>query len=75
MALDTPINRGVCIGGGNSCPPDDVGGAPGYEEFLEALGDPSHPEHEHLKAWIGGAFDPAAFDVEDVNARLSPSDY
>ena len=48
---------------------------PGYEEFLEALRDPSHPEHEHLKAWIGGAFDPTAFDVAETNARLSPSDY
>ncbi|MDO9095956.1 MAG: plasmid pRiA4b ORF-3 family protein [Rubrivivax sp.] len=75
VALDTPIDRSVCIGGENACPPEDVGGAPGYEEFLEALRDPSHPEHEHLTAWIGGAFDPAAFDVEDVNVRLSPSEY
>jgi Plasmid pRiA4b ORF-3-like protein len=75
VALDTPIDRGVCIGGENACPPEDVGGAPGYEEFLEALRDPSHPEHEHLKAWIGGAFDPAAFDVDAVNVRLSPSEY
>ncbi|WP_199221265.1 plasmid pRiA4b ORF-3 family protein [Maritimibacter sp. 55A14] len=27
------------------CPPDDVGGFPGYEEFLEAMADPKHPEH------------------------------
>jgi len=74
VALDTPIDRGVCIGGENACPPEDVGGSPGYEEFLEALRDPSHPEHDHLKAWIGGAFDPTAFDVEAVNARLSPSE-
>jgi hypothetical protein len=75
VALDTPIDRGVCIDGENACPPEDVGGAPGYEEFLEALRDPSHPEHDHLKAWIGGAFDPQAFDVAETNARLSPSDY
>jgi len=75
VALDTPIDRGVCIGGENACPPEDVGGAPGYEEFLEALRDPSHPEHVHLKAWIGGAFDPTAFNVEEVNVRLSPSEY
>ena len=40
------------------CPPEDVGGFPGYEDFLNAIGDPKHPEHEHLKAWYGGAFDP-----------------
>lgn len=75
VTLDTPIDRGVCIGGENACPPEDVGGAPGYEEFLEALRDPGHPEHDHLKAWIGGTFDPTAFDVAKTNARLSPSDY
>lgn len=26
--------------------PEDVRGAPGYEEFLEALEDPSNPQHE-----------------------------
>lgn len=47
------------------------GGAPGYEEFLTALADPKHPEHEDLKEWIGGSFDPAAFDVAEVNQRLN----
>ena len=75
VAIDTPIDRAVCIGGENACPPEDVGGAPGYEEFLEALRDPSNPEHEDLKAWIGGSFDPAAFDVAEVNERLRPSEY
>lgn len=71
VAIATPIDRTLCIGGENACLPEDAGGAPGYEEFLEALGDPSNPEHEDLKAWIGGSFDPAAFDVADVNERLS----
>jgi hypothetical protein len=75
VALDAPISRGVCIGGENACPPEDVGGAPGYEEFLAALADPTHSEHGHLKEWIGGAFDPATFDVDEVNRRLSPSEY
>ncbi len=37
------------------CPPEDVGGFPGYEEFLEAIGDPKHPEHADLKAWYSAA--------------------
>lgn len=74
VALDAPIDTGVCIGGENACPPEDVGGPPGYEEFLAALADPKHPEHRDLKEWIGGSFDPVAFSVDDVNVRLSTSE-
>lgn len=35
--------------------------------------DPENSEHENLKEWIGGAFDPTAFDVAEVNERLTPS--
>jgi hypothetical protein len=72
VELDAPISHGVCIGGENACPPEDVGGAPGYEEFLEALADPDHYEHQHLKDWIGASFNPAAFDVAEANQRLIP---
>jgi hypothetical protein len=74
VAVDAPIARAVCIGGKNACPPEGVGGPPGYEEFLEVLADPGNSEHEHLKAWIGGSFDLKAFDVAEVNDRLSPSE-
>jgi hypothetical protein len=33
------------------CPPEDVGGAPGYADYLEATSDPTHPEHEHMRLW------------------------
>lgn len=75
VTLDAPISLGVCIGGENACPPEDVGGAPGYEEFLAALADPDDPQHGELKAWIGGSFDPTAFDVAEVNQRLGPSEH
>ena len=65
----------MCIGGENACPPEDLGGAPGYEEFLAALADPNNPEHDEFKEWIGGSFDPTAFDVAEVNQRLSPSEH
>lgn len=66
-----PVASALCIGGENACPPEDVGGAPGYAEFLEALADPTHPEHEDRKEWIGGSFDPRAFDIDEVNRRLT----
>ncbi|MBF6560332.1 MAG: plasmid pRiA4b ORF-3 family protein [Candidatus Binataceae bacterium] len=59
-----------CLGGDCSTPPEDVGGAPGYEEFLQALADPSHEEHAHMKSWVGRPFDPRSFSVEEANQRL-----
>lgn len=61
----------VCLAGANACPPEDVGGYPGYAEFLEALADPTHEEHAHMLSWAGGAFDPAAFDLADINTNLA----
>ena len=61
----------VCIKGKRACPPEDVGGVWGYAEFLEAIRDPEHPEHEDYLEWVGGEFDPEAFDLDDVNATLS----
>lgn len=60
----------ICIKGKRACPPEDVGGVWGYDTFLEALNDPAHPEHEMYKEWIGDKFDPDAFNLDEVNARL-----
>lgn len=60
----------VCLAGARACPPEDVGGTPGYESFLEALRDPKHPEHQEYLEWIGGPFNPEAFDVDQVNQKL-----
>ena len=71
VTLDSLVEYAQCIGGENACPPEDVGGAPGYEEFLEALADPNHPEHAELKRWIGRPFDARAFDIDAINTRLN----
>jgi len=34
------------------------------------LRDPKHPEHNEVIDWMGEDFDPDAFDLEDINARL-----
>lgn len=59
-----------CIDGVNRVPPEDVGGAPGYETFLAAISDPTHEDHAHLLRWAGGSFDPTAFDIRAVNREL-----
>jgi hypothetical protein len=60
----------TCLAGECACPPEDVGGAWGYADFLEAIADPSHPEHEQMLTWCGGEFDPQRFDIERVNEIL-----
>ena len=61
----------VCLSGVRSRPPEDCGGTGGYYEFLEAIRDPKHPDHEDMRVWAGGDFDPERFDKEEVNRLLS----
>ena len=66
-APDTTYPR--CIAGGRSCPPEDVGGSGAYENYLTAMADPGHEEHEDMMGWRG-PFAPEAFSVEKVNREL-----
>jgi hypothetical protein len=59
-----------CLMGRRSCPPEDVGGIWGYSHFLDAIQHAEHPEHDDYREWIGGDFDPEAFDLEAVNQEL-----
>jgi len=63
-------HRPLCVGGANASPPEDVGGPPGYSDFLQAIVDPAHPEHLAMWEWNGGPFDPAGFDLNTVNAAM-----
>jgi hypothetical protein len=60
----------ACLDGQRACPPEDVGGVPGYFEFLNALKDPNHEEHESYTEWSGGSFDSARFEPESINREL-----
>lgn len=55
-----------CTGGDRCCPPEDVGGVPGFECFLEAMNDVSHAEHKSMKEWYGGPFIADDFDAAMV---------
>jgi len=52
----------LCVEGQRACPPEDCGGIWGYGDFLEAIRNPKHEEHENMLEWIGGKFDPEKFD-------------
>ena len=51
-----------CVEGERACPPEDCGGPWGYADYLAALADPQHEQHEEMLDWIGGSFDPEEFD-------------
>jgi len=64
------LHHPLCLKGMRACPPEDVGGVWGYKNFLEAIHDPDHDEHDEYLTWIGGEFDPDAFDLTEVNNQL-----
>lgn len=67
---DPKVRYPICIKGKRACPPEDCGGIWGYVEFLEAIQDPQHSEHDSMLEWIGGEFDSEAFDLEETNRQL-----
>lgn len=56
----------VCLDGERACPPEDVGGIPGYEHFIEVISKPKHPEREEMLEWVGGSYKPNHFDPKQV---------
>ena len=65
--LKTPI----CFGGERRCPPEDVGGVSGYEQFLDVIFDPGHEDFDRLREWAGDTFQPEEFDIRAINLKLS----
>ncbi len=70
-----PKEEGVCYprctGGEMAAPPDDCGGPPGYENLLNAIRNPRHPEHKNQVNWLrmmkGAGFKPDYFDSVAVH--------
>ena len=62
-----------CLDGARACPPEDVGGRSGYEDFLEAIAEPRHPDHDDMSEWIGGRWDPDLFHLDGANQALKMS--
>ena len=70
--LLAPAPGYVCVptlhGGQTRLPARGCRGRVGYESFLEAINDLNNPEHDTMLEWVGGEFDPAAFDLEEAYA-------
>lgn len=75
----------VCLDGACACPPEDVGGMPGYAEVAAWVRGGEDETHEfdngltaaEMRAWLPDGWHPDHFDVDEVNealARLAPRD-
>jgi len=66
-----PDDPAQCIDGAWACPPEDCGGIGGYFELQRVLADPDDPDHDQMRTWAGEDFDPARFNLDEVNGALS----
>jgi len=51
-------------------PPEDCGGVWGDCDFLEAIRNKKHEQHEEMLEWIGGRFDSESFDRKQETKEM-----
>ena len=59
------------VDGARAAPPEDAGGLPGYERLLQVIRNPSDPDYEELRAWVGPTYDPEKFDAWALDHALT----
>jgi hypothetical protein len=68
-----PAEKGVrhplCVEGERACPPEDVGGPHGYQEYVRAMANPRHKQHQEFLEW-NGPFDPEKFDAQAATKEM-----
>jgi hypothetical protein len=78
MTAEADHHYPSCVDGAGACPPEDCGGPGGYGDLKRTLHDSAHPEHEDLLRWLGlktaADFDPAHFDLREINQQLRTLD-
>lgn len=52
------------------CPPEDIGGVPGYEMYLEIVADPQHDEYDWMVECYGEPQDPNDPELDMIIAGL-----
>ncbi len=72
-----PIQAGETLpnllDGARACPPENVGGIPGYEDFLRVIADPKDFAYQAKLEWVGGRWDPEDFNREVLQRQLITS--
>ncbi|NKX68243.1 plasmid pRiA4b ORF-3 family protein (plasmid) [Labrenzia sp. 5N] len=57
------------VGGNRNAPPEDCGGTPGFYDMLDALADPSHPNHADATEWAD-EYNPVTIDELPIKYAL-----
>ena len=61
-----PDNAFTLLDGAGACPPEDIGGVGWYQHLLDALADPTNPDHEDAVERLGEDYDPARWPGASV---------
>ena len=61
----------ILVDGARHCPPEDIGGPPGYEQFLAAWRDPKRDVRQTMRRWAGRTFEPETFDREKTQKAIN----
>lgn len=74
--LEEQKTKADCVTGNGACPPEDRGGAYGYEEMKAVLAeDPDCQEAQDILDWLEArerkAWNPSRFDLKKAKARLA----
>jgi hypothetical protein len=60
-----------CVAGERACPPEDCGGAWGYQDLVNALARPRSKRYREVRDWIGDEWTPEAFDLDAADRRVA----
>src|SRR3546814_14475377 len=58
------------VDGERRAPPDDVGGTPGFEDFLKAMAKPRHPARASMNHGSAGDHGPAVIRPDEAHTPM-----
>ena len=58
-----------CLAGKRRCPPENVGGEPGYDRFLAVLRDPRHEERAEVMRWLRASLRRRSIQRRSISMR------
>ena len=73
MDADPAVQYPRFVDGDRRAPPEDVGGLPGFEDFLNAMAKPRHAQYREVVEWYGGRFEPNDIGVDTINGNRCPA--